>query len=185
MTIVNENFDGIIIGFSRPKNTFLPILAWIIMFFDKAKYSHVYIKWYSKKHEEWVHYEADTSGVRFVGSKAFDSQRKKVMEYALPPMKDKHKLIKFALRNAGSEYPMWHLIGIAWAVIVKKICGKDIPNIFSNEESICSKLTVIVLEIIGYDIRYTDKKLNKATPADVEKLVKAIVTRGMGGKYVL
>lgn len=182
---MNENFDGIIIGFSRPKKVFLPILAWIIMLFDRSNYSHVYVKWYSKKHEEWVHYEADTSGVRFVGSKAFKAQRKVIIEYALPPMTDKRRLIKFALRNAGSDYPMWHLIGIALAVIVKKICGKEIRNIFSNDESICSKLTVIVLEIIGYDIRYTDKKLNKATPADVEKLVRGIVSRGKDVQHAL
>jgi len=176
---------GIIVGFSRPKGVFMPILAWLIMFFDRRDYSHVYVKWYSKKFDEWIHYEADTSGVRFVGSKAFEEQRTRIVEYELPPMTDRKKLVKYALKNAGSSYPVWHLVGIAWAQLVEKLCGRDIKNIFSGEESVCSKLVILILEILEYDIRYTDKQLNKARPSDVEDLVKAILDRGKGGEYVL
>lgn len=108
-----------IIGFSRPRGWFKPF-AWLIMLFERAPYSHVYIKTYSATADLWLVYQASGSQVNFMGQKHFEKHAKIVREFEFLMGDFAYKnYLKWTIQNAGNSYGLKTVLGILIARMLK------------------------------------------------------------------
>lgn len=158
----------ITIGFSRPKNQFLPVFSWAIRAFEKTPYSHVYLSWRSVAGPEVV-YEAGGSRVRFMNRKIFDKIAHTTHSFTfLIDAAAYKKLMRFVMTNVGIRYGVRQILGIA----LSRIMGwKNNPFADGKKSQVCSETVAYFLrDVLGYDINFNPET---AGPREIfEYLVK-------------
>jgi uncharacterized protein YycO len=158
--------EVITIGFSKSRKKF-PIGSWLIRLYQGTPYSHVYLKFYSESLNRTLVYEAVGSGVRFIGSKQWESHAEEVKSYTINISKEsKVKLLQFCVDNAGADYAYSQNLGIIVA---------DIFNMKKNPFTKglqCSETLGEILSLEGYKLH---KDANLLTPLDIDIILKTQV----------
>ncbi len=166
----------LVIGFSKPKGKIFPIYSWLIRLFQgNTKYSHVYIRWYSKKADAHIHYHASGRSVHFLCKEEFDKHIDPIEEYEVRISDEGYaKLLHFCMTNAGKDYGLQQAVGIAW-VYINKLFGKKIKNPWAdgNKSWICSELVgSIIVDVIGSKMESgVFIELDSADPKDIKNIV--------------
>jgi hypothetical protein len=151
------------IGFSKPANRVAPIGSWLIRLFERTPYSHVFIKFYSETLNCYLIYESVGSGIRFIGTKAWEAHAKEVQSFQLPVSNSNYiHMLQYCVHHAGSKYSYWQNIGVVIARLFKLK-----HNPFTTGRN-CSELVYEVLRSEGYSI---DKNKNLITPKDIFNLL--------------
>lgn len=150
---------NVIIGFSKPKKW--KIFAALIMWFYDVPYDHVYVKFYSKRYDRDLIYQASKMMVNFMSPSVFEEENVVIQEFTLPiSAKSKKKAMQFAIDNAGKPYGILECLGLAWI----KICanfGHKVKNPFGD-----GRTTYVCSELGAFILRDCDLKL----PDDPENL---------------
>jgi hypothetical protein len=141
----------ITIGFSKSRAKF-PIFSWAIRLFEGTRYSHVFLRWTSGAGPEIV-YEASGSRIRLINSRYFDEIAETLHTYDFKIGRDDYrKLINFVMTNAGTEYGMKQVLGIA---LVKIFNLKKNPFSDGRASQVCSETIAYFLEeVMKYDIKF-------------------------------
>jgi len=153
----------IIIGFSKSKK-FLPIGSWLIRLFEQTPYSHVYLKFHSESLNRTLIYEAVGSGVRFIGSTAWEQHAQEVASFDVDIIQCNYiTLLQYCIDNAGIEYGYMQNIGISLAKLLNLK-----TNPFQTGKN-CSELVSEILKVEGFK-----PVINKdlITPKDVYNMLK-------------
>lgn len=153
------------IGFSKPKKHIFPIFSWLIRLSEKTSYSHVYVKWHSKGADTNVLYEASGSNVKFLGEKVYKKKIQPIHEYEVEiNTKTYKKLLKFCMENAGVDYGIKQVFGIALVKIFKL---KKNPFSDNRKSQVCSELIGHILEdVLGKKL---DLDLDIAGPRAIKE----------------
>lgn len=150
--------NTITIGFSRSKKRF-PIGSWFIRLYDHTPYSHVYLKFHSESLNRVLIYEAVGSGLRFIGSKVWESHAVEVASFDVEVINGNYiSLLQYCVDNAGTEYGYMQNLGIALARTFKMK-----SNPFQTGKN-CSEVVGDVLKLEGYVLPCND---NLVTPKDI------------------
>lgn len=160
------------VGFSRHKG-FAP-LSWLIMLIERTNFSHAYIKIYSESLNRSLIYQANNSGVWFIGEPSFLNKNIEVETYEFEiSSTQKTKLLQFCVDNSGKSYGRLQLIGMSIVKLIKFLFNKDIRNPFSNGSTlyVCSELVLKALEEIT---NLNVQKQDNIGIFDLEKLVKSL-----------
>lgn len=155
------------IGFSKPKKHLFPIFSWLIRLFEGTSYSHVYVKWHSRGADTNVLYEASGSSVKFLGEKVYNDRIQPIHEYEVTISSETYKkLLKFCMENAGINYGIKQVFGIALVKIFKL---KKNPFSDNKKSQICSELIGHILEdVLGRDLDL-DLDLDIAGPKAIKE----------------
>lgn len=157
--------DTITIGFSRPKNRFLPVASYLIRAYQQTSYSHVYVRFYSESLNRTLIYEAVGKGVRFIGLPQWTKHAEELKSYTLQVKKcNAVTLLQYCVDHAGVEYGFWQNVGVILA---------DLLNLKRNpfrKGKNCSEALAEVLALEGYKL---PKDPNLMTPKDIEELLKS------------
>jgi len=159
----------LVIGFSKATPGFKPY-SWIIRALWMTEYSHTYIKFFSRKYDMPLIYQASSTMLNFMSEEVFDSHSITTSEFELE-VEDEvyHKLMVYALRNAGKPYGIMQAIGVG-LVRIAKLLGFKIKNPFKNGRNnwICSELAGFALLQIFKDLKLD---LDEVSPRDIEKIL--------------
>lgn len=154
--------NTITVGFSRSKKRF-PIGSWIIRLYDRTSYSHVYLKFHSESLNRVLIYEAVGSGLRFIGSKAWESHAVEVASFDVEVIKGNYlHLLQYCVDNAGTEYGFMQNIGIP----LSRLLGLK-SNPFQSGKN-CSEVVGEILKHEGYKLPHND---NLVTPKDIYEVL--------------
>ena len=147
------------IGFSKPKNKILPVFSWLIRAVYRTNYSHVYVAWYSKKHDIDMIYEASFSGVRFIAGQNFYKNAETVKSYCVFMSENRfNSMMRFCMRHAGTKYGTLEAIGMGIADIFGL---KKNPFAKGKKRMVCSELIGRILKI--------DADEDMLSPRDIQK----------------
>ncbi len=137
------------VGFSRPRKFWAPF-SWLIRLFDQTPYSHVYVRFYSSKYDRWLVYQASHTFVNFYGMPAFDEEALTIREFDIDVSDDaRTKVIQFAIDNAGVQYDIKTVFGIA-IVRIAAMFGHTMTNPLGNGRGyFCSELVGSILLELG------------------------------------
>lgn len=156
--------EQITIGFSKSKK-FFPVGSWLIRVYMGTPYSHVYLKFYSESLNRTLIYEAVGGGVRFVGSKQWETHAQEVKSHTINIKKcNQVRLLQFCVDNAGTDYAYSQNIGLVIA---------DMFNLKKNPIRSglnCSEVIGDILELEGYKV---EKDANLLTPLDIDKILES------------
>ena len=153
----------ITIGFSKSIINF-PVWSWLIRWYLKTPYSHVFIKFYSENIERELIYESvGKQGVRFINKSNWEKKSKLVKEYKIEINDDNYKkILQWCIDNSGEEYALYQNIGVVISDILK--LNKNPAKKGMN----CSEAIYYILKLEGYKI---DKEPNLITPKDIDELL--------------
>jgi hypothetical protein len=158
---------SITIGFSKSKKKFA-IGSLLIRLYMKTEYSHTYLGFYSSSLDRALKYEAVGGGVRFIGSKEWETHALEICSYKIDLTDEQYsEILQYCVDHAGQDYGFMQNIGVILA------------NIFNLRKNIwasglnCSELIGRMLEIKGYSF---NKDLNLLTPKDIENALRAKAT---------
>ena len=155
----------ITVGFSKAKG-FKPF-SWLIMWYGKTNFSHVYIKIDTRWNTKLI-YQASGHMVNFMGSRYFDDINKVVEEFELNITEnDYNKLMEFCTYESGAPYSFKQIIGMVIADIFKLK-----KNPFSSQNKyVCSEL---VLKAFNDRFKVQNDFFDLAKPRDIYYLVKGL-----------
>lgn len=153
------------IGFSRAKG-FKPF-SWLIMWYEKSDFSHVYIRLNTKWNTQLI-YQASGAQVNFMGIKYFESVAQIVEEFELEISEDDYNtLMEFCTYECGAPYSLKQIFGMAIADIFKLK-----KNPFSSQNRyVCSEL---VLRAFSSRFKISNDFFDLAKPKDLYFLVKGL-----------
>ncbi len=132
---------NLVIGFSRSKHK-LPLLGWLIMFCERTRFSHTYLRIRSESLDEDLIYQANASGIYFTGKDVFESHNQVVREFQIKISDtEKRVLLKWCIQNSGKPYGKLQLLGVAIKRLIK-LFGVNVKNPFANGETLqyCSEV---------------------------------------------
>lgn len=157
---------SITIGFSKPHNRILPVFSWLIRWFDKTEFSHVYVKWTMKSGKPII-YQASGHQVNFIGNKRFELKNSVVKEFQFEIDELKFgKFLDWSVDESGAPYSVLLAIGmgISKALKLKKnfLGGKDMY--------VCSKIAGFFLATCVVEFNYNGNTSDMLTPKDIYKL---------------
>jgi hypothetical protein len=138
----------IILGFSKPKNKFLPIFSWAIRLVEWTPYSHVFVRIKSESLSTTLIYQASGTQVNFMGLKHFEDAAHIIKEFEFD-ISDAHylEMLRWAVQEAGAPYGLKAVLGI---FLVKCFNLKRNPFSDKNKTWFCSELAGKVLrDFIG------------------------------------
>lgn len=108
-------------------------------------------------------YEAVGGGLRFIGTKIWESHAEEVASFDIEVSQDSYvSLMQYCIDNAGGEYGTAQNIGI----FICDILGID-TNPFKQGKN-CSEVVGEILKLENYVI---DKDINLVTPKDIYKVL--------------
>lgn len=145
------------IGFSTKKHE--NAFSYVIKKVENTKYSHVYLKFYSKSLDRYLVYHATGDGLYFLGFVKFSNENKIFKEYLISASEEeKTKILKWCVDNSGKEYGKLQIIGIGIVRLIKHLFGKVINNPFANgdKKQVCDETVARVLQILGYNFIEAD-----------------------------
>lgn len=152
----------ITIGFSKSKKK-LAFGSYAIRMFQGTEYSHVYIKFKSDSLQRTLIYEAVGGGLRFIGTKVWESHAEEVASFSIDISQENYIiLMQYCVDNAGTEYGFTQNIGVAICELLnlKKNPFKDGKN--------CSEVVGEILKLEGFVF---GKETNLLTPKDIYKVL--------------
>jgi hypothetical protein len=123
------------------------------MLVERTKFSHTYIKISSESLNRTLIYQANGSGVWFIGEDAFLHKNIPVEEYDFTITEvQKIKLLQFCVDNSGKSYGRMQLCGMGLCRLIKAVIGKSIKNPFGDENRryICAELVANALNEVGF-----------------------------------
>lgn len=161
----------LVIGFSRPKGGFKPF-SWLIRLIENTPYSHVYIKFYAKKYDRYLVYQASGTQVNFISQERFNEEEVIVKEFILEVDEiSMNKMIQFAIDNVGAPYGVKEIFGLG-LVLLCRLFGKKIKNPFGDgtKSFFCSQLVDYILS--GPLNRNITFDPDLVTPKDIYKYLE-------------
>lgn len=164
--------EKIYIGFSKSKKKF-PIFSWAIRAIECTKYSHVYLRRYSKNIDVEYVYQASGTMVNFMHIDTFKSHSEPLEEFEFEISLDVHKkLIKRCMELAGKPYGLSQI----WAILMAKLgIRKKNKDVNSEYAWICSEIVVEMLDKSGIINKKDWKKSpDLVTPKDINIMLKSI-----------
>ena len=169
---MNEPTVKINIGFSKPKNKLFPFFSWLIRLFEGTEYSHVYITWHSLGAKVDVYYEAGGSSVHFNCKEVAEAKLNTIHLYEIYIPRSRYKkLIHFCMSNAGKDYGVKQVFGIAYSKLASFITGKRVPNPLADgrRSQVCSELVGAMIEDVLDE--ETNLDLDIAGPRAIKELL--------------
>jgi hypothetical protein len=150
------------IGFSKSKKKFA-IGGMAIRAFQHTTYSHVYLKFTSDSLQRVLIYEAVGGGLRFIGTKVWESHAEEVASFPIQISQDNYiSLLQYCVDNAGTEYGFAQNLGVAICELFRMK-----KNPFKTGKN-CSEVVSDILKLEGYKF---DKESNLITPKDIYKVL--------------
>lgn len=137
------------VGFSKHRG-FAP-LGWLIMRCEGTNFSHTFVRVRSESLNRNLIYQANGSGVFFIGQEMFDRSNQVVEEYEIEVSDAaKVKFLQWAVDSSGKPYGHLQLVGLGMMRLAK-LFGLRIKNPFGNRDSayVCCELVVEALETLG------------------------------------
>jgi len=133
----------IIVGMSRPIKFKLTSEA--IKLHQGTESSHTYIKFYSKKYNLWMVYEAAYGEVGFMELSNWEKINVSLYEKSIDcSEEDKNKVIEWCIRKCRTKYGFKTLLGIAFNI---ELLIEDGAKSF-----ICTELSYEIMKILGIDM---------------------------------
>jgi hypothetical protein len=163
--------DSIIVGFSTPKSGFQPF-SWLIRLAYLSPFSHAYVRIQLDELDENIVFQASGLVVNFIGESLFDTKENIYKEFTFS-IKDKKKLLQFAVNQLGKPYSVTGILGMA-VVRLGQLIGVKINNPFQYDQTsdFCSELVAYILE--NYDGVKIETPVANLAPADLYKIVAAL-----------
>jgi len=157
----------ITIGFSRPKESNL--ISNTIMKVQGADFSHVYMSFKSNSLERTLIYQANRSGVWFVGKERFAEHNEVVDLFVLSLTEEQYKMVlQSCVDLSGLKYGFLALTGIGIEKLLEALKIRSKNPLAQKNRYICSKLIGFLLEIVGIDV---PEDLDEVTPKDLHSLL--------------
>jgi hypothetical protein len=165
------------IGFSKPKKKLFPLFSWLIRLYQRTEYSHVYLKWHSKRFNRWLVYHAAGNSLHFLGEEQARLQLDTVVEYSVELSDDcMFKVVDYCLEKAGTPYDLKAVFGLG----IKLSFGlKSNPFANGTKQMFCSELVVRILQQKFALAKPYEPEL--MTVKDVELLLKRIAAEHPDG----
>lgn len=153
------------IGFSRPKTWMIG--SALIRLFERAEFSHAYLRWSAESLQRDLVYQASHGMVHFVSGARFDEQAQTVREYEISLTDEQfNEVVKKCVDLAGVKYGLLQLAGMS----LERLSGLRNPFRDGDKTFVCSELVGTVLNIL-YKI---DMDLEFAGPRQLEKLLSSL-----------
>lgn len=155
-------------GFSKPKNKIFPIFSWLIRWYEKTPYSHVYLRWETSYGPKICYHAAHTT-LHFLSELQFDKEIITVEDFELEVSEEAYKQVMlYCLKTCGREYGLWEVFGVA----LSEKLGLNF-NLFKtgDREQFCAELAYRVLGIISDEKLTVDPDMVKLQY--VHSLIKA------------
>jgi len=157
----------ITIGFSRPKES--NVISNLIMKAQGANFSHVYMSFKSNSLDRTLIYQANRSGVWFIGKDRFAEHNEVVDYFVLSLTEEQYKIaLQACVDLSGLKYGFLALTGIGIEKLLRLLKIRSKNPLVQKNRYICSKLIGFILEIIGIDV---PEDLDEVTPKDLHSLL--------------
>lgn len=149
----------LIVGFSKPRNRTFPIGSYLIRFYERSEYSHVYLRVYIPEVKKYVIYEAVGHGIRFISQDQWEKTAESVREFTVPISENQNRaLVAECFNNCGKLYGFWQNIGI----FIAEIFNLN-HNPFTKYRN-CSEEVAKRLSDVGISFK---KPINLISPKDL------------------
>lgn len=143
------------IGFSKPKDKWLPIFSWAIRLYERTPYSHVYIRWQTKWNT-WLCYHAASVMIHFLGESSFVKHLTIVEEFEFEITDAQFdRLMSFCTKYVGEDYALFEVLMIpVWDFLSKR--GQTVPTLAnSTNKQYCAELVMRALaEMDGENLTF-------------------------------
>lgn len=143
------------IGFSKPKDKWLPIFSWAIRLYEGTPYSHVYIRWQTKWNT-WLCYHAASVMIHFLGESSFAKHLTIVEEFEFEITDSQFdRLMSFCTKYVGEDYALFEVLMIpVWDFLSKR--GQTVPTLAnSTNKQYCAELVMRALaEMDGENLTF-------------------------------
>lgn len=143
------------IGFSKPKDKWLPIFSWAIRLYERTPYSHVYIRWQTKWNT-WLCYHAASVMIHFLGESSFAKHLTIVEEFEFEITDAQFdRLMSFCTKYVGEDYALFEVLMIPmWDFLSKR--GQTVPTLAnSTNKQYCAELVMRALaEMDGENLTF-------------------------------
>jgi hypothetical protein len=163
----------IIISQSRPKK--FKVGAFIIMLFERTKYSHYSVQWYDDQAARWFVFQATLlGGVNFISLDRFNEDHKIIGEYfvkeSLPEMIETRQ---YCIDSSGDFYGALELLGIAFSRIYRAISGLRVLNPWPQGQVCCE----VVLRILktAFKVEIDDKFIDDMGLKDTDNILRNLI----------
>jgi hypothetical protein len=154
----------LIVGFSHSTKFFAPF-SWLIRFWDRTPYSHVYFQFETTKTKIEIVYQASSTMLNYMSKDVFLTKNSVVSEFELFLTDEQYNLIMLnCMKSAGLDYSIKQIIGL---VIANTFNLKSNP-LSDEKQYVCSEWIAEQLQTIGYRFK---KPLDLITPKDVFKVL--------------
>lgn len=164
--------------YTRPKSGFNPISR-LIRWVESTPYSHISIRWYSKRGLE-INYESSGShDLRFIGSEIFN-EKYHVVDTQTLEVADKlrTKLNEYCLKNAGRSYGRLQIIGMGIARLLR--LNRN-PVADGKKTQVCSELVGYILTEI-LNIKLDGANYEVIGPRELHNIVEEYINERMGSR---
>lgn len=122
----------------------------LIKLCEHTDFSHAYIRWWSPSLSRWLVYQANGSGIHFMGCTRFYTTNLTKHEYLIEIDEERARaMYRWCVDTAGTSYDRLELLGLG----IKRLFGLfglRIRNPFNRKGSyICCSLAAAMLNTIG------------------------------------
>lgn len=160
------------VGFSKARSP-LALGSLAIRLFERAPFSHAFLRWHSDRLEQDMVYQASHGMVHFVSGDRFDANAETVIAYCFTLTEEQATVVmKKCVELAGIKYGTLEMFGIAF----ERITGIRSPFRDDARTYVCSELVGTVLNQCG--VAQIDLDLELAGPAKLERAVAAVYNLG-------
>lgn len=160
----------IYVEFTTPKCTKFKVFSWIIRKFQGTPYSHVLLRWDNSVGVNVV-YEASGSMLKFLGPAATKNRYTVHKSYKIKIEREAYRrLIKLCMENAGIDYGVKQILGIALVHIFRL---KKNPFSDGRKSQVCSEIVGRFLEeVVGWE---TGLDLDVIGPKEIDDYLKKVM----------
>lgn len=136
------------VGFSKAKG-FAPE-GWIVMWLERTKFSHAYVRIYLPEYDRSIIYQATGLTVQFQSEQAFALKSLEVEKFAFEVQPDDvQRLMQWAIDNCGKPYSYKEAIGLGLKRIARRL-GFKIKNPWAEKDAfVCCTLVAEALHWAG------------------------------------
>jgi hypothetical protein len=133
----------IIVGMSRPRKT--KIGSELIKLHQGTSASHVYVKFYSKRYDLWLVYEAAYGEVGFMELSNWEKINESLYEKSIDCTEEQlNKVVKWCIKKCRTKYGFLTVLGVA--------LDADFLIEDGAKSFICTELSYEIMKMIGIDM---------------------------------
>jgi hypothetical protein len=155
----------LIVGFSHSTKKFAPF-SWLIRFWDKTPYSHVYFQFETSKNKVEIVYQASSTMLNYMSKDVFLTKNAVVEEFEFFIDDERYDFIMLnCMKSAGLEYSVKQVFGL----VIADLFNMESNPLSDEKRYVCSEWVAEELQLLGYRF---NKTLDLITPKDIYKVLK-------------